>query len=471
MTVDTIDLDWAAQETKVSTKVAGAPKARPPRIAGAPIVGVLPRMRKDPIGFFVQTARDLGGMVELKLGPETGWLLTEPEAIKQVLQDNRLSYRRSVYLDVLKPVGGNGLFLAEGEAWKRQRQVSVKAFQGVRMRAMTEKIAATADEMIERWRVRQASGAAIDLVPETLRFTNDVFLRCMFSLQPTGAQSDFYDAVAAFMRDAERRFWALVKLPTWLPTAQNRRRRDAIDFLDRFIDKVLDDRRRATEEHDDLLAMLMRAYDEEMTPELSRAQLRDDALTLVIAGQDTTASALCWAWYALSKHPDIARRLKAEVDDVLQGRMPTYDDLARLKYTRMVFEEALRLYPAAWTFSRTALQDNEVGGQVIRKGEHVIIAPCAVHQRPELWPNPEGFDPTRFDPDRPVERHRFAYIPFGGGPRICLGGRFATMEAVTVLAMVAQRFRLDLVPGQTIEPEPMFIQRPRYGLKMRVEDA
>jgi cytochrome P450 len=454
-----------------TARPAAAGVHRAPRRRGYPLIGVLPYLRRDPIGFFVESSHELGDAVELNLAWNTGLLITGPEFIKYVLQDNRANYPKSRYLEVLRPLVGDGLFLAEGSDWRERRRTAAKAFQGSYLKPMTRRIAEAAGEMIARWRPLARNAESIDVVPEAMRLTLDVILRSMFGF-PLGAQhKTVYDAVSTLMRDMERRFWALANAPDWAPTPNNLRRRAALRAMDRFVAEIVARRSAASEPHEDLLQVLIGAYGAGADGALPADLLRNEVLTFVIAGQDTTASALAWTWYLLSKHPEVARRVTAEVDSVLGGRAPEFEDLAELGYLRMVFQEAMRLYPPAWTFSREAREDDLIGDFEVRKGTTIIIAPCAVHRRPDLWPDPERFEPERFEPDRVAARHRFAYIPFGGGPRNCLGARFAEMEALTVLAMVAQAFRLEVPPGHRAEPEPMFIQRPRGGLPLILREA
>ncbi len=451
------------------TLAAGARAA--PRQDGYPVIGVLPYLRRDPIGFFIETSQQLGDAVELNLAWNTGLLVTGPALIKYVLQDNRANYPKSRYLEVLRPLVGDGLFLAEGSDWRERRRVAAKAFQGSYLKPMTQRITEAAGEMIARWRPLAGNAETLDVVPEAMRLTLDVILRSMFGF-PLGAKHKIvYDAVSTLLRDMERRFWALANAPDWAPTPNNLKRRAALRAIDGFVAEIVARRAASSERHEDLLQVLLDAYGAGTDGAMSAGLLRNEVLTFVIAGQDTTASALAWTWYLLSKHPEAARRVKAEVDQVLGGRPPEFEDLAELKYLRMVFQEAMRLYPPAWTFSREAREDDTIGDFKVKKGTTIIIPPCAVHRRPDFWPNPEGFDPERFDPVRVAARHRFAYIPFGGGPRNCLGARFAEMEALAVLAMVAQAFRLELPPGHRAEPEPMFIQRPRGGLHLCLREA
>lgn len=214
--------------------------------------------------------------------------------------------------------------------------------------------------------------------------------------------------------------------------------------------------------------MLVEARDEETGEGMSDRQIRDEVMTIFLAGHETTATTLAWAWYQLSLHPEVYRHLEAEVDQVLQGRTPGAEDVPRLTFTRMVVDETLRLYPAAWMFARTAVQEDAVGGYRVPEGQLVMLSPYVLHRRPDLWPNPEAFDPSRFAPERALHRHKYAYLPFSGGQRVCIGNNFALMEATLLLAMTAQRFRLSLVPGRPVRAQPTSTLRPQPGVWMAV---
>jgi cytochrome P450 len=277
-----------------------------------------------------------------------------------------------------------------------------------------------------------------------------------------------YDSLTAILRDTEERFWSYVSLPRWLPTPHNQRFRHALQTLDDFVYGIIDERRRHPRDEPDLLSLLIEAADRQPTSRAGDKLLRDQVLSIILAGHDTTANALSWSWITLSRHPDVARRIKQEVDQVLGRRMLTVGDVPALRYTKMAFDEVLRLFPPLWTYSRTAQADDRLGPYRIPKGTNVMLCAYAVHRNPALWPNPEGFDPERFDPDREPQHDRFAYIPFGGGPRRCLGARFAVLEGTIALAMISQVFRLELLPGQRVAAEPMITLRPDESVRLQL---
>jgi cytochrome P450 len=296
-------------------------------------------------------------------------------------------------------------------------------------------------------------------------------LRCLFSVRLEGQYEIVFDALTTLLRDAERRVWSFASPPLCVPTPHNLECQAALKALDHFVYGIIAERRANLGEHDDLLEILVTEHAQRMHEGMPESLLRDQVLSIVLAGHETTANGMAWAWYLLSKHVDAARRVESEVDQVLEGRVPQFADLAQLTYTKMVFDETLRLYPPVWTMSRDAIKDDWVGGIMIPAGITVMLCPYVVHRRPELWSNPEGFDPERFAASSHAEIQRYAYFPFGGGPRGCLGGRFATIESMVILVMVTQTYQLELVPGQTVEPEPMITLRPKNGFFMHPRKA
>ncbi len=268
-------------------------------------------------------------------------------------------------------------------------------------------------------------------------------------------------ALTIALHRAEEVSQSLIPIPLSVPTPSNRRVQSAIRTLDKVVYGMIEERRRSGEDRGDLLSMLMAARDADSGETMNDQQLRDEVMTLFVAGHETTANALTWTWYLLAKSPPVARRLRAELDQVLGGRAPTVDDLPKLPYLLQVVQEALRLYPPAWLIGRTPIQDDEIAGYHIPAGSTIMMSQYVTHRHPDFWEQPEGFDPDRFAAHPPP-----AYFPFGGGPRVCIGNNFALIEARLVLATVAQRYRVELVPGHPVEPESMITLRPRYGVQV-----
>ena len=443
---------------------------RPAKPQGYPVVGLLPKIRANPLGFLVETALEFGDAVELDLGLDSVLMLNRPDYIKHVAQDNYRNYHKSKFYAPLKPILGDGLFLAEGDFWIAQRQTAAKAFQGAELRRMVGDMASATGDMLARWRERARIGAPIDVCTEMSQLTLDIALRALFNVRLGDRQHHVYNALTVLLRDAEKRVWSPIGIPKWIPTPGNRECVRALKALDDFVFEIIEERKSSGERPNDLLQILIDAYDDPTQLGVPANLLRDQVLSMILAGHETSANALAWAWYLLSKHPDVARAASAEVATVLEGRPPQFEDLMRLKTVKMVFDETIRLYPPVWTLSRTAQEDDRIGEMNVKKGTNVMLCAFAVHRRPEYWPNPEGFDPDRFDPKYGPAR-RYAYFPFGAGARSCLGERFGTFESIVILTMVLQSFRLSLVPGQTIEPEPMITLRPRGSVLMSLASA
>ncbi len=441
---------------------ATSPGALAPGPTGLPLLGVLPMLAREPLGFLVHMAHRYGDVVRLPFGRGEAYLVSHPDDVRQVLVANYRNYRRSELYEKMKPLLGEGLITSDGDLWQRQRRMIQPAFHKQRIMSFTEMMVESIQRMLERWEQLERRDEPLDMLTEMMRITQTIITRTMFSAGLDDATVDKVgQAVAVGQTTAEQRFWSPVVLPDAIPTPQNRRFQKAVKTIDRIIHGLIDERRRSGEDKGDLLSMLLAATDEADGKGMSQRQLRDELVTIYLAGHETTSVALTWAWYLLSLHSDVARRVQAEVDTVLQGRTPTYEDLEKLSYLHQVIEETLRLYPPAWLLSRTAVQDDVLGsGYRIPAGSTVLLCPYVVHRHPRFWDNPLGFDPERFQPQQAETRHRHAYFPFGTGPHLCIGNRMSIMEAQLVLAMVAQRYRLDLVVDQRVVPHPQISLKP-----------
>jgi len=435
----------------------------PPGPRGHALLGVLPEIRRDPLNFFLRAARDYGDIVALDLPFQRIFLIAHPDYVRHVLQDNYRNYGKGRLAGKMRFALGDGLLTSEGEGWQRQRQLLQPAFQRAHIAALDGPIAAAVEGLIASWSDVAARGDPIDVARDMSRLTLDIFLRAMFGTSASDKAAAVYRAVTFLHQHANRKMWALVDLPEWIPTPRNRRVKRALAELDGIVYRIIEAQRRGEEAPDNLLSRMIAALSNG-----SDRLLRDEAVTMLVAGHETTACALTWIWYLLSKHPQVERRLLLEVASVLVGRSPTSDDLPRLAYTKMVVQECLRLLPAVWWFARTCLAEDEIGGYSIPKGAVILLCQYVTNRHPGFWDNPEGFDPERFSPERSGERPHFAFFPFGGGPRICIGNHFAMMELMMAVPMILQRFRLSLVPGHPIAFEPLVALRAKHGVLMSV---
>jgi cytochrome P450 len=431
------------------------------------VLGVLPQLRSDPVGTFLDAADRYGDIAHLKAGPYHGFLLSDPADIKHVLQDNARNYHKSPLYERLRDSLGNGLLTSEDSFWLRQRRLAQPAFHRQRLTAMADAMVSCIERMLERWEHPASSGKPIDLVAEMMAVTQAIIVRTMFSTD-LGATADIVNRTwPVINRRIGETFWS-TKLETTLPLPANRRFKRALGELDAVVYRIIADRRHTRRDDADLLSMFLSARDEETGAGMTDRQLRDEVMTMLLAGHETTSLALSWTYYLLSRQPESEQRITDEVDRVIGDRRPAFADVDQLVYTRRVLEESLRLYPPAWGFSRLALGDDEIGGYRVPKGSIVFLIPFVIHRRPKLWPNPERFDPDRFAPEHESARPRFAYIPFGGGPRGCIGNQFAMLEAQLIVAAIAQRYRIELVPEQRIRPEPLITLRPTPGIRARI---
>jgi cytochrome P450 len=428
---------------------------------------VLPNLRANPIRTFLDAADRYGDIVHMKAGPYHGFLVSDPAHIRHVLQDNARNYHKSPLYDRLRDNLGNGLLTSEDAFWLRQRRLAQPAFHRQRIQAMADAMVGCTAQMLERWDAIASAGDTIDLVEAMMGLTQAIIVRTMFSTD-LGAATEIVNRTWPIInRRIGETFWA-TKLETTLPLPVNRRFWRALGELDALVYRIIADRRRGARDEPDLLSMLLSARDEETGARMTDEQLRNEVMTMLLAGHETTSLALSWTYYLLARHPDVERAMVDEIDRVVGGRRPSFADLEQLVRTRRTIEESLRLYPPAWGFSRRAVGDDEIGGYRVRKGWLVFIIPFVVHRRPALWADPERFDPERFTPEREADRQKFAYIPFGGGPRGCIGNQFALVEAQLIVAAVAQRFRLRLVEGPPIRPEPLITLRPSPAIRVRL---
>jgi len=400
------------------------------------------------------------------------FLISDPAGVKRVLLDNVANYPKTeMERKLLGATVGEGLLVSEGEKWKSHRRLMSPSFDFKSIVAYSPAMVAAADKFASAWAAKGA-GKVIDIAEEMVNLTLEVISNTMFSAD--GAiLGELVNTSLRKMSDAID-FNALDVLPLVGPPRMKRKlARIQKNFM--TMDSTMQKLIRARESVEggparDLLDRLIAARDGETGVRLSNDEVRDEVVIIFLAGHDTTALALTYTWYLLSQHPQVEAKLHAELAHVLGGRLPTYDDLEKLPYTKMVIEESMRLYPPAPGIStRAVLEDDEVAGVKIPKGSMILIAPWVLHRHRLLWDNPERFDPERFSPKRIEGRHRFAYLPFGGGPRVCIGMALAMAEAQLTLATIAQRFRLKLVPDQEIVLQHRITMRPRDGIKMTLE--
>jgi cytochrome P450 len=450
------------------TEAASPPRLVPPGPRGLPVVGMLPAVRRNPTAVFMSAALRYGDVVYLRIGSRRGFLITNPADVRHVLQDNARNYHKSPLYAKLRMSLGNGLLTSEDEFWLRQRRIAQPAFHRHRIAALASIMADAARGTAAEWQSLASRGEPTDVGEEMMRLTRTVVLRALLGadLGPYAANIDH--AWTVINQHIGESFWSL-GFTDKLPTSKRRQFEAARVVLRGAVDYVISQRRRSPSQSVDLLSMLLAARDEETGEAMTDEQLRVEVTTFLLAGQETTSLALTWTWYLLSQHPWAQRRLEEEIDTVLAGRPAEYSDLANLSYTRMVIDEAMRLYPPAWGFSRQAMADDQLGGFRLPRGWLAFVIPYVLHRLPAFWKDPEAFDPERFSPEHSTDRPKFVYLPFGAGPRQCIGNHFALIEAQLILATLAQRYRLHLVPRHRVEPWALISLRPRFGMPMMIE--
>ncbi len=428
----------------------------PPGPRGNLLLGSAAAIRRDPLRVYEDLAREYGDIVRIRFVLWPTYLLFHPDHVRHVLQEKHSQYSKDLYTyHLLKPVVGNGLVTNDGPDWLRQRRLVQPAFHRSRLSAVEEVVDAAIQKMFKRWEEASRRGQVLDLKAEMVRLALQVAGEALFQVD-LSADSDeagrAFEAVNKLLTD----YVYLPLPPLVVPSRRNLRLRSARNTLDRLVRRIIAERRRAGGDRGDLLSMLLTARDEETGRGMDDRQVRDEVMTLLFAGHDTTASALTWACYLVARHPEVADRLREETDSTHP-------------YSRMVFEETLRLYPPGWSFGRKALQDDMIGGYHVPAGSLVWVSPYVTHRLPAFWPRPEEFDPERFTREASAARHKFAYFPFASGPRICVGSHFATLVGQRTLEAVFMTFRLRFLSERPPEPEALITLKPRSSVPVIAE--
>ena len=437
--------------------------------AGMPLLGNTVQFQRDPLGFLLRMAADYGDVARYRLGNVAFHQVNHPDGAQRILQDNYHNYIKGDLFDILRQFAGHGLFTSEGDLWLRQRRLMQPAFHRRRIAGFGKIMTGRTLDMLSRWQGRPDPDRPLDIAEQMTGLTMAIIAETMFGAHVEEEIRRVSQAIGVLLADINFRFTVPFYPSLRWPTLRNRRALAAMQTIDAVVQGIVDARRRSGEERDDLLAMLMEATDEETGQGMSDKQLRDEVVTIFVAGHETTAVTLTWAFGLLAQHPDAETRLHAEVDQALAGRPPSVADVPTLPYTRRVIDETLRLYPPAWITNRQAVAEDVVCGHRIPAGAVAAISPYVIHRLPASWAEPERFDPQRFAPDAAHQRPRFAYMPFGGGPHQCIGNSFALLEATLILATVAQRYRLRLPAGAVVTPKPESTLRPAGGMAMLLE--
>lgn len=474
------------------------------------LLGNLPEFRRDVLGLVVSAAAEYGDVVRCRLGPQVVHLINHPEPIQHILQKNSANYDKDTRSSAaIKSISGDSLLTANGDFWKRQRRMDQPAFHHRQIAGFASQMTAATAAMLEKW----ATGpATLDIASEMAHLTYSIVGQTLFSFH-TGADAEAVEkSMRVILPHVFNRLGNIISPPLWFPTPANRRFARSLAEVDRVVYRIIDQHRQAQADghpDQDLLAMLMSARDPETGDALTDTQLRNETITFLLAGHETTANALTWIFHLISRHPEVEKHILAEITAALGSRTPTLADIPHLPYTKAVIQESMRLYPPIWIIERRVIEEDTINGHTLPAGSSVVISPYALHRHPAFWENPETFDPTRFlavapdasqqcplkasapappdtcpysttkgtkptppdatkTPTPEVPKHGLpqAYIPFGAGPRFCIGNEFAMLEAQLITIMVMQRYHLEMVPGHPVEPQPDITLRSKHGMKM-----
>ncbi len=429
------------------------------------VLRMINSLQNDMIGYFEQHQRQFPDIYGLTLGGETQYIVTNPDLIHAILvTHNDKFYKGRDYTDRQRGLAlflGNGLLTSDGEFWKRQRKLVAPALHAKRIEAYAATMVSAAARTADSWHGQ----TQLDIDHAMTHVTLEIVGKTLFNVE-VGADADRIGGAMTILQTA---LMPADLLPRWIPTPQRIRIKRAIRTLDEIVYRIIAERRASNEDHGDLLSMLMLARDDDGGA-MSDEQIRDEAVTLFLAGHETTANALNWTWVLLAQNPQVEARLHEELDHVLGGRLPTLDDLKRLPYTELVIKEAMRLYPPAYTFGRAAREDVQIGDYLLPAGSMLTIFNYFTQRDARFWDAPDEFRPERFSEENEAQHHKYAYVPFGGGPRVCIGNSFAMMEARLLLATIAQRYTLRLAPNYKIALDPLITLRPKGGLPMLIAE-
>ena len=449
--------------------MAIAAKHLPPGPKAIPLLGNILDFPKDPTGFMMKSTLEFGDTVYFWALHLKYIMVNHPEGIKHVLQENNKNYTKGIGYKPLKLFLGNGLLTTDDPSWLKHRRLIQPHFNRESIANYADVVIESAIKMVNNWEKESEIASVINISQEMIYITSQIVGKTLLSSDVGNEDSNFWRSMDYALEYVNNRTRTNpFNLPSWFPLPDNYKYAKAIRILDSFIYGVIKKRRADSLERNDLLSALLTAKDEKTGLGINDRQLRDEILTFFVAGHETSANGLTWALYLLSKHPEVQEKLNNELKTVLDGRTPNFMDLHSLTYTMQVIQESLRLYPPVWIMGRQTIKEDSVRGHYIPPHTDIMISPYVLHRHPDYWKDPDVFDPDRFSPENVKNHIPYAYIPFGGGPRLCVGQNFALMEMVLVLAIIAQKYSVKLTGNQNVELGPYITLRPKEDLMMKL---
>ncbi|HMT29860.1 MAG TPA: cytochrome P450 [Bacteroidia bacterium] len=433
---------------------------RPPGPFGHPVLGNLFHLRTRVLDFFSELREKYGDIVTVRFSVRNVSYVQHPDFIHHILQENNRNYTKSLRYEQLKYLLGNGLLTSEGEFWLRQRRMIQPAFHKQKLQLLTDEMASCTQQMLNKWEVEFKS-KPFNLASEMMALTLQIVGRTLLNADVLSEAKNVGDNLEFLLRAVNIRTRTPVLLPLWIPIPHHQKIKHAVSSINKVLDKIFDDRRNNPSDRYDLLSMLMEAKYEDTGGQMDNKQLRDEVMTIFVAGHETTANALSWTLYLLCKNPEAKQKCVEEINHVLQGRTPQFDDLVHFKYLSMCIEESMRIYPPAWIIGRKTIKPDKIGNYKIPAGHNILISPYALHRDKRYWPEPLKFIPERFTPEEIKKRPKNSYLPFGAGPRMCIGNNFALMEMQVVLSMILSKFNISLASEDEIIPDPLITLRPK----------
>ena len=437
----------------------------PPGPRGHWLVGSLREVRANRLAFFRRCFDEYGDAASFRMANRRAILLSHPDDIERVLVTENRRFEKNFALRLLRPLLGNGLILAEGDAWLRQRRLIQPAFSKQQIESYAPAMVEATKSAVASWQ----GGDVRNIHSEMMQLTMDIAGRTLLGVNTAGQFQRVRECLEGVMQDFLARFGSALPMPFWLPTPGNLRLRRHIRRLDGILQELIEQRRASSSAGGDFLSLLIRARDEGDGSGLSDKQLRDEVMTMFLAGHDTTANALAWTWFLLGQHPEVQQRLREEVDGLLNSREATPADVPRLPLCENILRESMRLYPPAYVVGRTAMEDGTIGKYFIRKGTNVLMSSWVVHRDARWYDRPDEFLPDRWTDGLLIRIPKYAYFPFGGGPRVCIGNNFAMLEGVLVLATMVQQLQLSAVTQPPVKLLPAVTLKPGQPLEMQVQ--